>query len=182
VTGHTHDQRGHDALHRQIGILIRKSLLLRNSEQRRREGPAAGPGRHRIAEAKVVCSADTLGPLHTPKNGRKRFSRSQVSGSLSDAGLGAPRTWPVQSWWVRARARSLCGMSVPGVAPMHAARERCMHACPVHALHAHRGRSPCARRRAGHGSWWTRIGFDRRCRVAGSTLWVAYRLAATALM
>ena len=88
----------------------------------------------------------------------------------------------MQSWWMRARARSLRGLSVPGVAAMHAARERCMHARLAHALHAHRGCSPCARRRGGDGSWWSRIYLGRRCRVVCATLWVACRLAATCLV
>ena len=88
----------------------------------------------------------------------------------------------MQSWWVSARARSLRGLSVPGVAAMHAACERCMHAHLAHDLHAHRGRMPCARRRAGHGSFWSRIGFGRRFRVVCGTLWVAFRLAATYLV
>ena len=79
----------------------------------------------------------------------------------------APRTRPVQSWWVRARARPLRGLSVPGVAAMHAARERCMHARLAHALHAHRGRSPCARR-----SWWSwELVVKDRLRQALSSGW-----------
>ena len=95
------------------------------------------------------------------------------------AGLGAPRTQPVQCWWERARARSLRGMCAPGVAGMHAARESCMHSRPDDALHAHHACSPSVRRQGGDGIWRTRTDAGRRYRAVGCSVRVVHRPAAT---
>jgi hypothetical protein len=80
-----------DALHRQIGNSHGKSLLLRENEQRRREGPAHGHTRHessvhahcRHVGSKITCLHPTGGMVRAKANGQEGPSTSLARSSTA---------------------------------------------------------------------------------------------------
>ena len=116
-----------------------KSLCLRKTRQRSREGPRSASAWHKTAKAKVVCTAHTVWVVHTPKHDRKRSRRSQIVGSFSAGRYALACSRTAQSWRARALTLSLRGMGAPATVGQPATAQPSSHACHAHAPLAHDG-------------------------------------------